>query len=192
MCAVIVCLAGCRGGADSKKNVQQPTSAAVAIVQRGNISHVLSLAGQFQPYQVVDVHAKVSGYVRHIYVDIGDRVRAGQTLATLEVPELNAQYRSTQSEALRSQDAISAAQHEVSRARSLHVALQANYDRLVEASAQRPGLIAAQELDNARSQADASQEQMNAATAELAAAQQGANAAVRTNSAWERSRHIRT
>jgi RND family efflux transporter MFP subunit len=178
MCAVIVCLAGCRGGADSKKNVQQPTSAAVAIVQRGNISHVLSLAGQFQPYQVVDVHAKVSGYVRHIYVDIGDRVRAGQTLATLEVPELNAQYRSTQSEALRSQDAISAAQHEVSRARSLHVALQANYDRLVEASAQRPGLIAAQELDNARSQADASQEQMNAATAELAAAQQGANAAV--------------
>jgi RND family efflux transporter MFP subunit len=177
MCAVTVCLAGCRGGADSKKNGQPPPSVAVAIVQRGNISHVLSLAGQFQPYQVVDVHAKVSGYVRHIYVDIGDRVHAGQTLATLEVPELNAQYRSTQSEALRSQDAISAAQHEVSRARSLHVALQANYDRLVEASARRPGLIAAQDLDNARSQAEASEEQMNAATAELSAADQGANAA---------------
>jgi len=178
ICVVIVCLAGCRGGADSKKNVQQqPPSVAVALVQRGNISHVLSVAGQFQAYQVVDVHAKVSGYVRHIYVDIGDRVHQGQTLATLEVPELNAQYRSTQSEALRSQDAISAAQHEVSRARSLHIALQANYDRLVEASAQRPGLIAAQELDDARSQAEASQEQMKAAIAELSAAEQGANAA---------------
>jgi RND family efflux transporter MFP subunit len=178
MCAVIGCLAGCRGGADSKKHgQQQPPSAAVAIVQRGNISHLLSLAGQFQPYQVVDVHAKVSGYVRHIYVDIGDRVHAGETLATLEVPELNAQYRSTQSEALRSQDAIAAAEYEVSRAKSLHTALQANYERLVEASKQRPGLIAAQDLDNARSQADASEEQMNAAIAGLSGAKQGANAA---------------
>jgi RND family efflux transporter MFP subunit len=104
-------------------------------------------------------------------------VHAGQTLATLEVPELNAQYRSTQSEALRSQDAISAAQHEVSRARSLHTALQANYDRLDQVSAQRPGLIAAQELDDARSQAEASQEQMDAAIAGLSGAKQGANAA---------------
>jgi len=140
---VIIILTGCRDSTDSKKNIPSPPAVAVAVVQRGNISRLLSLAGQFQAYQVVDVHAKVSGYVRHIYVDIGDRVRAGQTLAILEVPELNAQYRSTQSEALRSQDAISAAEHEVSRAKSLHAALQSNYDRLAQASAQRPGLIAA-------------------------------------------------
>lgn len=167
-------LSGCRR-ADSNQLPQ--TYAAVAIVQRGNISHLLSLAGQFQAYQVVDVHAKVSGYVRSIYVDIGDRVHAGEVLATLEVPELSAQYRSTQSEALRSQAAITAAQHEVSRARSLHVAVQANYDRLAKASEQRPGLIAEQELDNARSQAEASQEQLNAALANLSGAKQGANAA---------------
>ena len=85
--AAIVLLSGCRDDPDSKKN-PPPPAVSVAVVQRGNISHLLSLAGQFQAYQVVDVHAKVSGYVRHIYVDIGDRVRAGQTLATLEVPEL--------------------------------------------------------------------------------------------------------
>jgi len=146
-------------------------------VQRGNISHLLSVAGQFQAYQVVDVHAKVAGYVRHIYVDIGDRVHAGETLATLEVPELNAQYRSTQSESLRSQDAIAAAQHDVSRAKALHAAVQANYDRLATVSAKRPGLVAAQELDNARSQAEATQEQLDAAIAQLSAAEQGANAA---------------
>ncbi len=177
MLAVGIVLSVCRDSNDSRKNPPPPPAVAVAVVQRGNIAHLLSLAGQFQAYQVVDVHAKVSGYVRHIYVDIGDRVRAGQTLATLEVPELNAQYRSTQSEALRSQDAISAAEHEVSRAKSLHAALQSNYDRLAAASAQRPGLIAAQELDNARSQADASQEQMDAALAQLAGAKQGASAA---------------
>jgi RND family efflux transporter MFP subunit len=174
LCGVLLVLAGCSG---TKKKPPAPPAVAVAVVQRGNISHLLSVAGQFQAYQVVDVHAKVAGYVRHIYVDIGDRVHAGQTLATLEVPELNAQYRSTQSESLRSQDAIAAAQHDVSRAKALHAAVQANYDRLATVSAKRPGLVAAQDLDNARSQAEASQEQLDAAIAQLSAAEQGANAA---------------
>jgi len=152
LCGVLLVLAGCSG---IKKKPPAPPAVEVAVVQRGNISHLLSVAGQFQAYQVVDVHAKVAGYVRHIYVDIGDRVHAGETLATLEVPELNAQYRGTQSESLRSQDAIAAAQHDVSRAKALHAAVQANYDRLATVSAKRPGLVAAQELDNARSQAEA-------------------------------------
>ncbi len=170
-------LAGCGGGARSHNGPEEPASAAVAVVQRGNISHLLSLAGQFQPFQVIDVHAKVSGYVRKMYVDIGDRVHAGQTLATLEVPELNAQYRGTQSEALRSQDAITAAEGEVGRARSLHAALEANYARLQKAAQQQPGVIAAQELDNAQSQAEASQAQIDAALAALSGAKQGAETA---------------
>ena len=135
------------------------------------------MAGQFQPYQVVEVHAKISGYIRHIYVDIGDRVHTGETLATLEVPELNAQYRGTQSEALRSQDQIEQARHDVSRAEAQHAALQANYDRLLNAAKAQPGLIAQQELDNARAQADASAAQVDAAGAGLSAARQGADSA---------------
>ena len=104
-------LSGCKTRQGSADAAAQPVSAAVGVVQRGNISHVLSLAGQFQPYQVIDVHAKVSGYVRHIYVDIGDRVHAGQTLAVLEVPELSAQYRGSQSEQQRSKEQINIAQH---------------------------------------------------------------------------------
>jgi RND family efflux transporter MFP subunit len=175
VCLGSLLLAGCRTPAHSE--AQGPPSAAVAVVQRGNISHLLSLAGQFQPFQVIDVHAKVSGYVRHIYVDIGDRVHTGETLATLEVPELNAQYRGTQSEALRSQDAITAASQDVSRARSLHAALKANYDRLQKASQEQPGVIAAQELENAQSQAEASQAQVDAALAALSGAKQGAETA---------------
>ena len=70
-------------------------AARVAVAQRGDISHVLTLAGQFQPYQVVDVHPKVSGYMKKINVDIGDIVQQGQTLAVLEVPELKAQLQQT-------------------------------------------------------------------------------------------------
>ena len=177
VCLSCVVLVGCRGGSGAQQSASATPAAAVAVVQRGSIAHTLSLAGQFQPFQVVDVHAKVSGYVRHIYVDIGDRVHAGQTLATLEVPELNAQYRGTQSEALRSQDAITAAQQDVSRAKSLHGALQADYARLKKASDEQPGIIAAQELENAQSQSEASQAQVDAAQAALSGAKQGADTA---------------
>ena len=175
--ASLLLAVGCHSKAAPKDAPAQPPTVAVATVQRGSISHVLSMAGQFQPYQVVEVHAKVSGYIRHIYVDIGDRVHAGETLARLEVPELNAQYRGTQSEALRSRDQIEQAQHDVSRAEAQHAALQANYDRLVNAAKAQPGLIAQQELDNARAQADASAAQVDASSAGLSAAQQGADSA---------------
>ena len=174
---VAIAISGCRSGHNAADAATQPQSAAVSVVQRGNISHVLSLAGQFQPYQVIDVHAKVSGYVRHIYVDIGDRVRAGQTLAMLEVPELNAQYRASQSEEQRSREQIRIAQHQISRAEASHVALQANYDRLLQASKAQPGLIAEQELDDARAQADASQAQVDTARSTLSAAEQQADVA---------------
>ena len=60
--------------------------AAVALVKRGPVSNTLSVAGDFIPYQEVEVHAKVAGYIKRINVDIGDRVKAGQVLAVLEVP----------------------------------------------------------------------------------------------------------
>jgi RND family efflux transporter MFP subunit len=126
---------------------------------------------------LIDVHAKVSGYVRHIYVDIGDRVHAGETIAVLEVPELSAQYRGSQSQNQRSKEEISLAQHEVSRAQASHLALQANYDRLAQASKTQPGLIAEQELDDARAKADASLAQVDAAESSLSAARQQSDVA---------------
>jgi RND family efflux transporter MFP subunit len=175
LCALLI-ISGCRAHS-SDAEIPAAPAVAVAAVQRGGISQLLSVAGQFQPYQVVDVHAKVSGYVQRINVDIGDRVRAGQTLAVLEVPELNAQYRASQSEELRSQDQITQAQHEVAQAKSLHSSLQANYDRLQQAAKEQPGLIAQQELDDAGAQADASQARIDAAQASLSASREQADTA---------------
>jgi RND family efflux transporter MFP subunit len=152
-------------------------SATIVLVKRGAITHTLNLAGQFQPYQVVDVHAKVSGYIKKIYVDIGDKVQAGQTLAVLEVPELNAQLKGTVSEFGRSKDEISRAQHEVARAESEHSAVHADYLRLMQASTAQPGLIAQQELDNAQSKDLSTAAQIDAAKSALSAAKQGANVA---------------
>jgi RND family efflux transporter MFP subunit len=157
--AVVACNSGTRS---SKADAAENASAQVAVVQRGNIDQVLSLAGQFQPYQTVDVHPKVSGFIRHIYVDIGDRVRQGQTLAVLEVPELKAQLSGTVSEVARSGDEIVRAQHEVQRAESTHSAIHADYDRLLQTSQAQPGLVAQQELDDAQEVSKADNQRVSA------------------------------
>lgn len=152
-------------------------TAEVVIAKRGLLSNSLSLAGQFQPYQEIEVHAKVSGYVQKINVDIGDRVRAGQTLAVLEIPELDAQLKGTQAEVLHSKDEIVRASNEVTRAESDHGALHAAYQRLQQAAAARPGLIAEQELDDSRAKDLAAEAQVDASKAALAAARNQTNVA---------------
>jgi RND family efflux transporter MFP subunit len=175
---VIAGLVACNSKArSSETSAAEVPAAAVVAVSRGSIAHILNLAGQFQPYQVVDVHAKVSGYIKHIYVDIGDKVHTGETVAILEVPELNAQLKGSVSEFARSKDEITRAQHEVARAESEHSAVHADYLRLMKASEAQPGLIAQQELDNAQSKDLSTEAQIDAAKAALSAAKQGADAA---------------
>ncbi len=147
-------------------------AASVAPVTRGTISSNLRVAGQFTPYQEVDLHAKVSGYIRRINVDIGDRVRIGQVIATLEVPELNAQVAGAQAEVRHSQSEIGRGKSEVMRAEANYVAVHAAYTRLKQASDQRPGLIAQQELDDARAKDQNSEAQINVAKAALEATEQ--------------------
>ena len=74
-----------------KGSTEKLPPASVAIVKRDTVSSNFSVAGEFIPYQEVELHAKVAGYIRKINVDIGDRVKTGEVLAVLEVPELNAQ-----------------------------------------------------------------------------------------------------
>ena len=147
-------------------------SAQVAPVQRGDISHVLRVAGQFQPYQVVDVHPKVSGYMERINVDIGDVVHKGQTLAVLEIPELHAELQGSAYAVEQSKEEITQNKREIDRAEATHKALHAQYKRLLQTSEAQPGLIAQQELDDAQAKDLSSTAQVDAAKAALAGAQQ--------------------
>src|SRR5579862_7803323 len=165
-------LASCHSSnANREAHAANMPSARVAVAQRGDISHVLTLAGQFQPYQVVDVHPKVSGYMKHINVDIGDIVHEGETLATLEVPELKAELQQTEFEVQQSQEEIRRAHHEINRAEATHAAVHAEAQRLQDAAKAQPGLIAQQELDDAVARDLSSEAQVDAAKAAMAAAQ---------------------
>ena len=151
--------------------------AAVAVAKRETIATSLSIAGQFIPYQNVELHAKVAGYIRHIDVDIGDHVRQGQVLAVLEIPELVAQVDEAHAAVHRAEEEIARAQSDVLRAEADNVALHANAARLVNTDKARPGLIAQQELDDATAKDRASGAQVEAAKSALAAARQQLEAA---------------
>ena len=144
---------------------------AVVLVQRKPISNSLVLSGEFVPFQEVDVHAKVAGYIRKIYVDVGDHVKAGQTVAVLEVPELNAQLQGADAAVRRAKDAIARAKGDLGRAESLHAATHLDYKRLQQASEARPGLIAEQELDDAQAKDKEGEAQISASQAALSEAQ---------------------
>ncbi|HUX27499.1 MAG TPA: efflux RND transporter periplasmic adaptor subunit [Terracidiphilus sp.] len=177
LCAALSMSACHSGAGSSTADAATIPSAQVATAQRGDISHVLTLAGQFQPYQVVDVHPKVSGYMKRINIDIGDIVHRGETLAVLEVPELRAQLQQTGFEVQQSQQEIARAQKEIDRAEAEYSALHKESVRLQQAAATRPGLIAQQELDDAQAKDLSAQAQVDAAKAAMAAAQEHANSA---------------
>jgi RND family efflux transporter MFP subunit len=154
-------------GCQEKQPESAPATALVALVTRGDLASTLTVAGEFQPYQEVELHAKVSGYIRRINVDIGDRVKNGQVIATLEVPELNAQVAGTQAEVKHSQSEIFRAESEVALAEANYTALHAAYTRLAEAAKRRPGLVAEQELDDSRAKDQDAEAKINVAKASL-------------------------
>jgi len=53
----------------------------------------LALIGEARPYQSVTLYAKTSGYMNKILVDKGDKVHAGQLLATIISPEVDESYK---------------------------------------------------------------------------------------------------
>lgn len=146
--------------------------AAVAHVERRNLGNTLAIAGEFKPFQDVDVHAKVAGYIRTIHVDVGDHVKEGQTLAVLEIPELAAELAGANAAVRRSQEDIRRAQSDVERAKSVHDAAHSAYARLSDAAKTRQGLVAQQELDDSHAKDLEAEAQVASAQAALSAAQQ--------------------
>ncbi|HUI83702.1 MAG TPA: efflux RND transporter periplasmic adaptor subunit [Candidatus Binatia bacterium] len=176
LCLVIAAVVARRARADGPVNASAARAnipfAAVVPVKRETIATSLAIAGQFVPYQNVELHAKVAGYIRNIYVDIGDRVHRGQVLAVLEIPELIAQVDEAKAAVHHAEEEIQRAQSDVARAQADNVALHANAVRLVNTDKARPGLIAQQELDDATAKDRASEAQVEAAKSALAAAKQ--------------------
>jgi RND family efflux transporter MFP subunit len=145
---------------------------AVARAARADLNETLTLAAEFRPFQEIDVHAKVAGYLKQINVDVGDRVRAGQLLAVLEVPELQDEVRQDDATVKRNAEEVNRAAADLARAESAHEVAHLGATRLAGVLKARPNLVAQQDVDESAAKDRMAEAQTATAKAALAAAEQ--------------------
>ena len=124
-----------QNAAGTNSNSSAEPTAGVAKVTREDLFKKVSIPAEFRPYEEVELHAKVSGYVQNLNVDFGDKVKAGELLATLEVPEL--------------QDELNNAMAVEQKAEADFTNAHLIYTRLLAVNQAHPNLVAQQDLDTA-------------------------------------------
>lgn len=144
----------------------------VAKVARADLSGNIVLSAEFEPYQEIDVMAKVSGYVKDIPVDIGSRVQQGQLLATLEIPEMADDAAKAAANVQAAAAGIAAIQDEVRRVTAAHDMAHLSFTRIESVSNKEKGLVPQQDVDEARSRDLVAEAQIAEAKSRLAAAEQ--------------------
>ena len=173
---ILVTLCSCerKSAAEGSKETTSAAPPIVAVAKAGlaDLTKTVVLTAEFRPFQEVEIHAKVAGYVKEINVDVGDRVKAGQTLATLEVPEMADDVARATASIRRSQAEVQHAQDQLTQAEAAHEAAHLTYKRLYDVSQQRANLIAQQEIDDARAKDLAAEAGISAAKSALATAEQ--------------------
>jgi len=135
----------------------------VVPVQAKMIEREIRLPGEILPYLAVPIHAKVTGFVKQINVDRGSIVKEGETLATLEAPEMQAQIAEAESKA-------QAVDLQRAEAEAKLASFQNTYDSLRAASA-TPGVVAGNDLMVAEKAVEAARASVNSYEGTLKAAQ---------------------
>lgn len=156
--------------ADSKREEVAPI-VAVTKVGRKPMARYLTMSSELVPFQEIDVFAKVAGYVTKLYVDYGSRVKKGQLMATLEIPEMQALLEEDKASIKAAADQVTNAEHQIGSLEAQHKVLHLQYERLSQVVQTRPGLVAQQEVDDAQGKDLAAEAQVEGAKANLQLAQ---------------------
>lgn len=123
-----------------------------------------SLPGELQPYQVVDIYAKVNGFVNTVEVDRASWVKAGHLLATLTAPELLAQRAEGEAR-------VQSIESQRIEAAAKLAAAESTYERL-KAAAATPGVVAGNDVVLAQKAAEAEKARAEALESTSRAAQE--------------------
>src|SRR5580658_6454167 len=169
-----VLISGCGGDrkAEAEDAGHAPAAPVVKVVRR-DLSNQLEIASEFEPLQEIEVYAKVSGYIKKLYVDWGTHVKEGQILAELEIPELQQQLQQDEASARRSEQDLGRAREEPNRAQSAYTVAHLTYTRLAEVQKSRPELMAQEEIDTAQGKDLEASAGVSSAKDAVSAAEQG-------------------
>lgn len=113
------------------RSTPRTTARTVAVikVKREDLARPVEFTAELKPYEEADLYGKVAGYLKTIRVDIGDRVKAGQVIATLDLSEQEAS---------------------LARAKAANDKARLNYEELKDIAEKKPGLVAVEDIENAR------------------------------------------
>lgn len=125
---------------DNKEQQTKPVaqdSTTVFILQKQEVNKKFSFPSELTPLERAEIFAKVSGYIKTVKVDIGDKVQQGQVLAIIEAPEMLSNY--------------AQASADVQFANSKYIASLDAFTR-IENAAKVNGTVATGELEKSRNQ----------------------------------------
>ncbi len=96
--------------AESEEHGKDLPRMEVMRVGRSSIQSEQKLPGTLQAVTEAPILARADGYLKSRFVDLGDRVRAGQPLAEIDAPELDQQIRQAEAAVAQAQAALEQAQ----------------------------------------------------------------------------------
>jgi RND family efflux transporter MFP subunit len=131
------------GGATS---AEQPVMVATVHPEQKSLRRVIEQPAHVEAFEETPLHARISGYVQKVHVDIGDRVQgprydeqgklvqAGQVLAELSVPEMEEELRQKRALVDQAEAELKLANESVKAAEAEHNRLKSQFERLAKIS----------------------------------------------------------
>lgn len=153
--AALLAVPACTRAGAGAGGERPPVAVEVASASRAPMTQTIAVVGSLEPKFVADVKSEFTGVVAEVFVTQWVRVERGTPLARLDTREADAAVGAAQALAAQADVAAARASRELDRAVKL----------------KEHGLVTQQNLDDARSAAEAAAAAARAAAAELAAAE---------------------
>ena len=136
----------------------QPPPVDVVIAKAATVGQDLMLPGETAAWYETTIYARVNGYVASWQVDIGDQVRRGQVLATIETPELNAELAAAKAQLQASQAQVGARKAEAAFSKTTN-------ERWRDSP---KGVVSEQERESKKADYESAEARLQAADAQVA------------------------
>ena len=120
----------------------------------------VNLPGSFEPYERALLYARVSGYLSRMKVDIGDRVKRNDTIAELQIPEMEAEQGRAKAD-------VASATAALRRAEANAKLAEITYGRLSDLQTREPQAVTQQDVDAAAAELAVARSNVDSAAAAI-------------------------
>lgn len=109
VCGVVVAVGLIWWGWDASHPAANPLGVMItAPVTRGDLTETITATGSVdaQTGAQVNIGSQITGTIQHLYADVGSKVKAGQTIAVLDLPDMRAQLQQSEASLAESQASL--------------------------------------------------------------------------------------